>query len=92
MKEMLFVLDKLAVPVRLMLPLGADGPNVNKSINAQDKLGQERDRLSTIGAGAHPAPNSHVTTVFPRGWLSMDTNAEELCLNLYYFFKRSSCR
>ena len=31
-KEMLGVLDKLAVPLRLILSLGMDGPNVNKSI------------------------------------------------------------
>ena len=30
-KEMLGVLDKLAIPLRLMLSLGMDGPNVNKS-------------------------------------------------------------
>ena len=31
-KEMLGVLDKLALPLRLMLSLEMDGPNVNKSI------------------------------------------------------------
>ena len=31
-KEMLDVLDKLAIPIKLMVSLGMDGPNVNKSI------------------------------------------------------------
>ena len=62
-KEMLGVLDKLAVPVRLMLSLGMDGPNVNKS-NAQDKPGQERERLSTIGQDPTQLPNSHMSQQF----------------------------
>ena len=65
LKEMLGVLDKLAIPLRLMLSLGMDEPNVNKSI--MHKINQVRKEI-----GYQPLPNSHVTTVFRKIWLSID--------------------
>ena len=42
-KEMMIVLEKLAVPVKLMVSLGMDGPNVNISI--MEKLNEiKRER------------------------------------------------
>ena len=35
-KEITYALEKLGVPIRLMVSLGMDGPNVNKSF--RDKL------------------------------------------------------
>ena len=68
-KEMLGVLDKLAIPVRLMLSLGMDGPNVNKSV--MHKINQVKKRkLINHWLSAHPAAQfTYVTTVFRKVWI-----------------------
>ena len=86
------VLDTLGIPLRLVLSLGMDGLNVTKSI--MHKINQVKK-----GKGYQPlvkCPPScpiHIChNSFQTGMSQYGFSAEELCLNLYYFFKRSSCR
>ena len=91
-KEMLGVLDKLAIPLRLILSLGIDGPIVNKSI--MHKINQVKKEKGYQPLVKYPLSWSiHIChNSFQKGMTQDGYNAEELCLNLYYFFKRSSCR
>ena len=84
--EMLKTLEKLALPLKLVLSLGMDGPNVNKSILG--KLDEKKEKsfkpLARCPVSCH---NS-----FHKGVKQYGDNAEELCMNLYYFFKNNPCR
>ena len=89
---MIDFLDILAVSIKLMLSLGIDGPSVNKSI--MEKLNQVKREK-----GFQPlvkCPPSCIIYAchnsFQKGLAKYGYNAEELFLDLYYFFKRSSCR
>ena len=53
-------LNKVAIPLRLMLSFGMDGPNVNKSIIHKDEPVQDREGLSTIGQVPTHLPDSHM--------------------------------
>ena len=85
------VLDKLAIPVRLMLSLGMDGPNVNKSI--MHKINQvKKEKGYQPSVKCPPSCPIHIChNSFQKGMAQYGYSAEELCLILYYFFK-SSCR
>ena len=49
MKEMTYALEKLGVPIRPMVSLGMDGPNVNKSIRDKlNKIKQEKGFLKLV--------------------------------------------
>ena len=90
--EILKSLEKLAIPLKLMLSLGMDGPNVNKSIlNKLNAIKKEKGYQQLVicpqSCLIHVCQNS-----FKKGLSKYGYNAEELCLGLYYFFKRSSCR
>ena len=90
-KEMLDALEKLEEPLRLMLSLGMDGQNVNKSFMGKlNKIKKENGYQELVRC-----PTScliHVChNIFMKGIIKYGCNAEELCLNLYYFFKKSSC-
>ena len=63
-KEMLGVLDKLTIPLRLMLSLWNGWAQCEKIYNAQNKPGQERERLSTIGQLLTQLPDSHMSQQF----------------------------
>ena len=84
--EMLKTRDKLALPLKLVLSLGMDGPNVNKSILG--KLDEKKEKgfkpLARCPVSCH---NSFCKRVKQYG-----DNAEELCMNLYYLFKNNPCR
>ena len=85
-------LEKLAIPLRLMLSLGMDEPNVNKSrIHKINQVKKEKGYQPLVKCPStcsiHICHNS-----FQKCMAQYGNNAEELCLNLYYFFKRSSCR
>ena len=91
-KELLGVLDKLAIPLRMMLSLGMDRPIVKESI--MHKTNQVKKKK-----GYQPlvkCPPSCLIYIFhnsfQKGMSWYGYNAEELCLNVYYFLKRSSCR
>ena len=87
--KMLKTLDKLALPLKLVLSLGMNGPNVNKSI-----LG----KLDEKEKGFKPLARCPVSCLihvchnrFCKGVKQHGDNAEELCMNLYYFFKNNPC-
>ena len=86
--EMLKTLEKLAFSLKLVLSLGMDGPNVNKSI-----LGKKKEKgfkplvRCSVSCLFHVCHNS-----FYKGVKQYGDNAEELCMNLYYFFKNNPCR
>ena len=89
--EMLKTLEKLALPLKLVMSLGIDGPNVNKSILG--KLDKKKEK------GFKPLARCPVTCLihvchnsFCKGVKQYGDNAEELCMNLYYFFKNNPCR
>ena len=91
-KEMLGVLDKLAIPVRMRFSLGMDGPNVNKSI--MHKINQVRkEKVYQPLVKCPPSCPIHIChSSVKKGMAHYVYNVEELYLNLYYIFKRSSCR
>ena len=73
MKERLGVLDKLAIPLRLMLSFGMHGPSVNKS--KVHKINQvKKEKGINHWSSAYPTAHfTYVTTVFRKVLLSMDT-------------------
>ena len=89
--EMLKTLEKLVLPLKLVLSLGMDGPNVNKSILG--KLDEKKEKgfkplgRCPVSCLIHVCHNS-----FCKGVKQYGDNAEELCMNLYYFFKNNPCR
>ena len=91
-KEMMYAFKKLGVPIHLMVSLGMDGPNVNKSIrdklnNIKQEKGLPKLVMCPPNCLIHVCHNS-----FKKGLEQFGFNAEDLCLNLYYFFKKSPCR
>ena len=91
-KEMLVLLDKLAIPIKFMVSLGMDGPNINKSIMKKwNKVKRKKGFQPFVKCP--PSFPIHVwLNSFQKGLAKYGYNAEELCLSLYYFFKRISCR
>ena len=88
--EMLKTLDKLALSLKLVLSLGIDGPDVNKSILGKlDKKEKGFKPLARcpVSCLIHVCHNS-----FCKGVKQYGDIAEELCMNLYYFFKNNPCR
>ena len=69
-----------------------DGQNVKKSL--MDKLNQlKRDKGYQQLVNCPPSCLIHVChNSFHQGIQQYGLNAEDLCQNLYYFFKKSSCR
>ena len=72
-KEMLGVQDKLAYSFQSDVFSWNGWAQCEQIFNAQDKPGQERERLSTICQVPTQLPDLHVTTVFRKVWTSMDT-------------------
>ena len=90
--DMLQTLEELASPLRLMLSLGMDGPNVNKSVlNKLNKIKTQKGFKELISC-----PTSCLIHVchssFRKGLSKYGINAEKLCISLFYFFSKSSCR
>ena len=90
--DMLQTLEELALPLRLMLSLGMDGPNVNKSVlNKLNKIKTQKGFKEFISCPTscliHVCHNS-----FRVGLSKYGINAEKLCISLFYFFSKSSSR
>ena len=90
--EIMQALENLSLPFKLMLSLGMDGPNVNKSILAKmNQLKKEKGYPELVQSPRscliHVCHNS-----FRSGLKKYGSDAEELCLNLYYFISKSPAR
>ena len=90
--KMLQTLEELALPLRLMLSLGMDGPSVDKSIlNKLNKIKTQKGFKELISFPTscliHVCHNS-----CRKGLSKYGINAEKLCISLFYFFSKSSCR
>ena len=90
--EIMQVLENLSLPFKLMLSLGMDGPNVNKSILAKlNELKKEKGYPELVQCPQscliHVCHNS-----FRAGLKKYGSDAEELVLNLYYFITKSPAR
>ena len=89
--EMLKTLEKLALPLNLVLSLGMDGPNVNKlflgKLDEKKEKGFKPLSRCPVSCLIHVCHNS-----FCKGVKQYGGNAEELYMNLYYFFKNNPCR
>ena len=75
-----------------MLSLGMDGPNVNMSILSKfNSIKVEKGFKELISCPTssliHVCHNS-----FRKGLSKYGSNAEKLCIGLFYFFSKSSCR
>ena len=81
-KEMMIALEKLAVPIKLMVALGMDGPNVNISI--MEKLNKiKRVKGFQQLVKFPPSCLIHICdNSFCRGLEKYGLNAEELPINL----------
>ena len=81
--DMLQTLEELALPLRLMLSLGMDGPNVNKSVlNKLNKIKTQKGFKELISCPTscliHVCHNS-----FRKGLSKYGINAEKLCISLF---------
>ena len=84
-------LQQSGLSSRFLLSLSSDGPNVNKSIkqSINNKL-EEHFKRQLVGTGScqiHIAHNS-----FRRGIEDYGEAIENLCIDLFYFFKLSASR
>ena len=91
-KEMLQTFEQITLPVSLMLSMGMDGPNVNKSILS--KLNTvKKDKGWKQLVSCSPCCLMHVChNSFKKRLLKYGFNAEKLCINLFYFFSKTSAR
>ena len=91
-KEILCVLDKLAIPLRLMLSLGMDWPNVNKSImHKMNQVKKEKGYQTLVKFP--PSCSIHIFhNSFPESYGSVWIQWWGIMPNFYNFFRRSSCR
>ena len=79
-KDMLGVLDKLAIPLRLMLSLGMDGPNVNKSIMHKINQVMKEKGYQPLVKCPPSCPIHMCHNSFRKGMAQYGYSAEELCL------------
>jgi hypothetical protein len=91
-QELMGILEKNAIPLKLLLSLGMDGPNVNKSIKGKiDKLKKEKGLATLVmcppSCLIHTCHNS-----FVKGMKEFGLESEELATQIFYFFKRSPTR
>ena len=71
-KKMMIALEKLAVPIKLMVSLGVDGPNINISIMEKlNKIKRERVFSNWLNA-LHVVLFLSITTVSVEVWRSLD--------------------
>ena len=84
-------LQKFSLPLKYLLLLSSDGPNVNKAIktniNSNLKANYQRELVDTGPCQLQVAHNS-----FRKGVEGHGSDVENLCIGIYYFFKLSPPR
>ena len=82
--ELSETLQKFRLPLKYLLSLSSDGPNVNKAIktiiNSKLKVNYQRELVDT-------RPCQHNS--FRKGVEGYGSDVENLCIDIYYFFKLS---
>ena len=84
-------LQKFSLPLKYLLSLSSNGPNVNKAIktNINSKL-KANYRRELVGTG--PCQLHVVHYSFRKGVEGYGSDVENLCIDIYYFFKLSPPR
>ena len=79
------------MPLKNLLSISSDGPNVNKAIkaNINTKL-QGHFKRQLVDTGSCQLHVVHNT--FRKGIEAYGEHVEHLCIDLFYFFKLSPCR
>ena len=89
--ELCETLQKFSLPLKYLLSLSSDGPNVNKAIktiiNSKLKANYQRELVDTGPCQLHVVHNS-----FRKGVEGYGSDVENLCIDIYYFFKLSPPR
>ena len=81
--ELCEMLQKFSLPLKYLLSLSSDGPNVNKAIktiiNSKLKANYQRELVDTGPCQLHVVHNS-----FRKGVEGYGSDVENLCINMYY--------
>ena len=89
--ELCETLQKFSLPLKYLLSLSSDGPNVNKAIktniNSKLKANYQRELVDTGPCQLHVVHNS-----FRKGVDRYGSDVENLCIDIYYFLKLSPPR
>ena len=89
--ELCETLKKFSLPLKYLCSLSSDGPNVNKviktNINSKLKANYQRELVDTGPCQLHVVHNS-----FRKGVEEYGSDVENLCIDIYYFFKLSPPR
>ena len=84
--ELCETLQKFSLPLKYLLSLSSDGPNVNKAIktniNRRLQVNYQRELVDTGPCQPHVVHNS-----FRKGVEGYSSDVENLCIDIYYFFK-----
>ena len=84
--ELCETLQKFSLPLKYLLSLPSDGPNVNKAIktniNRRLQVNYQRELVDTGPCQLHVVHNS-----FRKGVEGYSSDVENLCIDIYYFFK-----
>ena len=89
--ELWRTLQELGLPLKNLLSISSDGPNVNKAIkaNINPKL-QGHFKRQLVDTGSCQLHVVHNT--FRKGIEAYGEDVEHLCIDLFHFFKLSLCR
>ena len=89
--ELCETLQQFSLPLKYLLSLSSDGPNVNKAIktiiNSKLKANYQGELGDTGPCQLHVVHNS-----FRKEFEGYGSDVENLCIDLYYFFKLSPPR
>ena len=89
--ELCETLQKIRLPLKYLLLLSSNEPNVNKAIktniNSKLKANYQRELVDTGPCQLHVVHNS-----FRKGVEGYGSDVENLCIDIYYFFKLSPPR
>ena len=89
--ELCNTLEKFSLPLKYLLSLSSDGPNVNKAIktniNRQLMTNHQRELVDTGSCQLHVVHNS-----FRKGVEGYGEDIENMCIDIFYFFQLSPPR
>ena len=84
--ELCETLQKFSLPLKYLLSLSSDGPNVNKAIktniNRRLQVNYQRELVNTGPCQLHVVHKS-----YRKGVEGYRSDMENLCIDIYYFFK-----